>query len=996
MVSVFTMVLVLIFAAALTQSVKAQPPAGDCPELVAGKILSAITSPANPFCIQVKVAPGEGVQVVADHSTDLLLRVTGAGEPVLADGFEFGRETVTLSIPGQYRIEIIDIEKNAGDSSITVPMSRVPLPLQVAAQWQQAERRATESKSSGTIKDISASLELWQALGDASSMARTWLKLGDAKLSIDPSGAREAYEQAFSICHSLDELRCSAEAANNSGLTARQLGDFNGSLSRLQEAARGWETLRLPISRGKTLSNLGILYTRTGNFQQAVNNYNQALVILEKHDPLAYARTLSNLGLCYLAFAQYDEGARKFQQAIEIEKKIKGAEGDLIRTRMNFGRALMLENKLKSARAMLEETLDLSRRRSDRNLRAFTLNNLGQTLLRLRQAEDAEPRLKEALDLHHSTGDKRGEAIALHYLGVIARERGDVARARELLSQALQLRRDYGIRDEAADSLYELASLEFAAGESQRAAGLATEAIPMLEAVRSNVPGAALRASFYARRRNLLDLLVTISMRPDNKDAVIDGLIAAELGRGRALLDLITERQFNSGRPHALTERQANIRQEIDLLLQQAVVHPSDYDKIKSRIQALIAEDEQLEAGIRESIGNREPGARPLSSVSALQHEVLSRRSAILEYQLGEESSHLWLVRDRQIEVFTLPSRAVIEKQVAGAAGLFDKVNDRRRDPAKQAAFHDAMRRLSHQLLGPLRGRKLPQLVILVLDGDLHRVPFAALQLPSGDYLGLQHDLLRAPSAAFLMQAGGPRPLTAFPKTVIAFYDPVFSASDSRVPEAVRKPADPPGPVRLPFGTELNTISSLVPQPRRDFFGSLDATYNKLSNAHLDRYAVIELSTHAVINDQAPEMSSIALSVVDRAGHPLSGLILPYQLAGIPLNGSVVVLSACDTALGKKILGEGMLGFTSSLFSAGASQLVLTLSEVNAEAASVFLSETYSHFFAPGSVSMEHSLTLARQTLQKSDRWSDPYYWASFVEIGAPAPAYRRHKNGAI
>jgi len=947
--------------------------------------------------MQVDVFPGEATQVIADYTADLALRVAGPID-LLADGFEFDRETVTLSTPGQYRIEIVNLAQDSGSSAIT--MSRIPLSLQVAAQWQQAERLASESKSSGTIKDISASLELWQALGDASSTARTWLKLGDAQLSSDPAAAREAYEQAFTICHALNELRCIAEAANNSGLTARQLGDFHGSLNRLQEAARGWETLHLQNSQGKTLSNLGILYTRTGNFEKAVNSYNQAIAILKDQDNLAYARTLNNLGLCYLAFAQYNRGADYFRQTIEIEKNLKGAESDLFRTRMNYGRTLMLEGKLDSARSVLEETLDLSRNRPDRNLRAFTLNNLGQTLLRMRQPDAAEPRLKDALDLHRMTGDKHGEALALHYLGQIARGRGDLAGARELLNQSLQILRDYEMRDDAADSLYELASLEFAAGESQRAASLATEAISFLEAVRGQVPGASLRASFYARRRNLLDLLVTIATRRDNKDAAVDGLIAAELGRGRALLDILAERA--SSRTEALSSRQKEIRQKVDMLIADAAsaARPEDFERkyarAKPRIQALIAEDEEVEASIRESIGNREPGARPLSSVSALQHEVLSPRSTILEYQLGEQASHLWLVRDRQIEVFTLPSRAVIEKQVAAVVGLFDKVNDRLRDPAKQAAFQDGMRRLSYELLGPLQSRKLPQLVILVLDGDLHRVPFAALQLPSGDYLGLRHDLLRAPSAAFLMQASGPRPLYAFPKTMIAFYDPIFSVSDSRVPAAVRKAADSPGPARLPFGDELNTIAGLVPQVRRDFFGSFDATYHKLRNAHLGRYAVIELSTHAVINDQAPEMSSISLSVVDRAGHLVSGLVLPYQLAGISMNGSVVVLSACDTALGKKVLGEGMIGFTSGLFSAGASQLVLTLSEVNAEAASVFLSETYSHFFAPGSISMEHSLTLARQTLQKSDRWSDPYYWASFVEIGAPAPAYRQHKNGAI
>ena len=117
----------------------------------------------------------------------------------------------------------------------------------------------------------------------------------------------------------------------------------------------------------------------------------------------------------------------------------------------------------------------------------------------------------------------------------------------------------------------------------------------------------------------------------------------------------------------------------------------------------------------------------------------------------------------------------------------------------------------------------------------------------------------------------------------------------------------------------------------------------------------------------------------------MDGFLHPYDLAGFPLNGSTVVLSACGTALGKQVIGEGLAGLTASLFQAGAAQLVLTLSEVDAEASAEFFSAAYRRFFAPHPMSMEHSLTLARRTLAHSVRWSDPYYWASFIVIGRPS-----------
>jgi CHAT domain-containing protein len=161
----------------------------------------------------------------------------------------------------------------------------------------------------------------------------------------------------------------------------------------------------------------------------------------------------------------------------------------------------------------------------------------------------------------------------------------------------------------------------------------------------------------------------------------------------------------------------------------------------------------------------------------------------------------------------------------------------------------------------------------------------------------------------------------------------------------------------------------------------------------LERYAVVHFSTHAVINDDIPELSRIALSVVDRQDRRVSGFLFPYQLADLRMNDTVVVLSACDTALGKKVLGEGLMSFSTSLFSAGASQLVLTIAKVDAQASSLFLSDVYSHFLRRTGTSMEHALTLARQSFLRSDRWSDPYYWASYVVVGMPTPSNQSAKG---
>jgi CHAT domain-containing protein/Tfp pilus assembly protein PilF len=962
-------------------------PANDCAELSEGKALSVVVSPKRPACVSITVQSGKATQVIAEHPDDLALRLHSQGREILADGFEFGQETITVNTAGQYRIEISFLGANPESSDRAVDVSRKALPLKEAVEWQASEALATDSKRSPKVPNILASLERWQALQDSSSIARTWIKLGDAVLSMgDPGRAHDAYERALEICHSLSDTRCAAEAANNSGYAAQQLGDLAISFTRLDEAAKGWQGLSRPLYQGRTLSNLGILYSHAGDFQRAISAYDRAAAIFRPLDSLGYAKVLNNLGLCYLSLAQYDQARIYFKKAIAAEGKLPGAHGDWLRARLNLGRTLMLQGRLEQARILLEELVAETEKQSDRIVRPYALNNLGQILLRLNLPGAAEARLRKAFHLHRTVGDKRGEAIAEHYLGLIARKRGDIPVARELLSQALEIRRTCGLRDDAADSLFALAELELTAGDSDQAKSLAEEAIPLLESIRSNIPGAALRASFYARRRNLLDLLVAIAMRPGNQNAVTDGFLAAELGRSRSLLDILSERDRSSPKPSELIERQAKVRREINFLSRMVADESDGKEGAKTRLEALIAEDQQVEARIRASIEDREPGARPLSSLRSLQQEVLSPQTAILEYQLGESRSYLWLVRDQKIEVFPLPARSVIERRISVAVSLFGKIQERRSNPAVQDRYVKAMQRLSATLLGSLQPPALPPLLILVLDGDLHRVPFSALRLSTGEYLGFRHDLVCAPSAAFLQQSRQQEHAVPFPRSILAFYDPVFSAGDPRVPQVFRKPAGTKTlPLaRLPFDDELQTITRLVPKSRRDLRKGFDANARTLESLPLDQYGILHLSTHAVVNEEIPELSRIALSAVDREGRPLDGFLFPYQLANLHLRHSTVVLSACETALGKKILGEGLAGFASSFFSAGASQLVLTVSTVDAQASSVFLSETYARVLASHPESMEHALTLARRSFLRSDRWSDPYYWASFVVIGIP------------
>jgi CHAT domain-containing protein/tetratricopeptide (TPR) repeat protein len=966
-----------------------------CIPLPFGQTSNSSTSLNHPACYLVRLGEGEASQLILTQEADLAINVTKESVSILVDGFEFGPETATIYDPGLYRVEILPVKSRG--ATIRLSMSRTSVPLQQAALWRESENWATRSKQTGNPDDIARSLQLWQQSGDISAVARTQLKTGDALFNVrELSGAREAYEEAWKLCRGEGDVRCSAEAANNSGLVSRDLGEFSRSLERLTQAIGDWRQLKNREAEAKTLSNLGLLYRQVSDYQQAISSYEQAETILRPLDSVAYGRILNNLGLCYQNMAELNRANDYFSRALARQIAGHSARDEVI-ARLNLGRNYLLEGHMETALLILNRALEQATDQGYRQVMADTLNNLGQTLIEMHRYEPAKSRLEEALKLHRALGDRRIESSDLHFLGVVALARDDIAAAQRLFLDAISLRRSCELRDPLTDSLFALATLKRKAGDQQATRDLADQAIEIAESIRQRVPSAALRASFYVRKRRFFDLLVDVSMASDNPQSVADGLFAAERGHGRALLDLLAEGSIQGSIPKELIDRRASVQRQIDLLsVRLGGISASSEPNLRRRVDELVAEDQEIEARMRQLAGTDVLGHGFVSAAelqSELQHNLLPADSALLEYHLGPERSYLWFMTTTDIRVFRLPPRGAVEAQITNAVDPFGKILERRRSPQKQLAFERAMHILSATLLGPLRDTSLPERLIIVPDGGLHRVPFAALQLPrTGRPLGLVHDLIQIPAAAYLKAGKQPQPISDFPRTFLAFADPVFSPDDPRVELRLHTGTASASDLRLPrlpFNAEIATVESLVPPNKLRILRGFDANLEMARRLPLSEYAVLHFSTHALIDDRIPELSRVALTMVERDGRPVDGFLRSYQLSQLHLNGSVFVLSACDTALGKQVLGEGLAGLTASLFHAGAAQLVLTLAEVDAEASSAFLQEAYRHVFAARNtgkpaLSMEHALTLARRAMARSSRWSDPYYWGSFAIYGRP------------
>src|SRR5262249_15798068 len=332
-----------------------------------------------------------------------------------------------------------------------------------------------------------------------------------------------------------------------------------------------------------------------------------------------------------------------------------------------------------------------------------------------------------------------------------------------------------------------------------------------------------------------------------------------------------------------------------------------------------------------------------------------------------------------------------------------------------ETEFHNASTALSQMLLGPVASQLGTKRIVVVADGALQYIPFAALPVPIGHTadaldnsatyrpLIAEHEIASWPSGP---ARGGIRKdvtnRTAAPKTVAVLADPVYTIEDPRIKVSVTKPAPeiarrvatrPPEVVRsasesgltnfrrLRFSREeAETIATLA-AGRELTALDFEASRATATSEKLNEYRILHFAAHGLLNSNHPELSGLVLSLVDQQGKSQDGFLRIHEIYNLKLNADLVVLSACQTALGKEIRGEGLVGLTRGFMYAGAARVIASLWNVEDRATAELMKRFYEGMLnrqlKPAAALREAQLTLARDK-----RWSAPYYWAAFVLQG--------------
>jgi CHAT domain-containing protein len=570
-------------------------------------------------------------------------------------------------------------------------------------------------------------------------------------------------------------------------------------------------------------------------------------------------------------------------------------------------------------------------------------------------------------------------------------------------------------------------------------------ALKIIESLRMKIEIQELRSSFLASVYSFYEVYTDLLMRM-HKSSPSEGFDAAALqmserGRARTLLELLAEARadINPGGDPKLVERKHSLQQLIKDKTDRLIRMLNDKQAqakaaaAKKEIDDLTGEYQRVQAQIRVASPRYAALTQPEPlKVSEIQQLVLDEDTVLLEYALGEERSYLWVMTQTKITSFELPKHSEIDKLARPVYELLTEpykckdrdtlAKKRKRIADAEALWAKSAAELSRVLIGPAASMLESKRLLIVGDGILQYIPFAALPDPgvaqkSGQCKGAgvpiieNHEIINLPSASTM------HALRSFPenpagrlKSLAVLADPVFQRGERRPASGGRDYAQSTSPLtdiiasheslttaarqagimcgkeafpRLLYSRqEADSIAALV--QAKDRLKSLDyqASKKTATSPELSSYRIVHFATHGILNSVNPEMSGIVLSLFDERGDQQDGFLLLQDIYSLKLPAELVVLSACQTALGKEIKGEGLVGITRGFMHAGSPRVIASLWQVDDVATANLMKRFYENMLKGRGLRPAAALREAQKAMRKNPVYCAPHYWAGFIFQG--------------
>ena len=879
-----------------------------------------------------------------------------------------------------------------------------------------------------------------------SNMAITYgVALGELYAPLQP------LEQALALRDAENDLRGALRVRLNLGTAYDVIGDrykaleyFTQALKQLQDINQV-TPLTDPSDLATALNNVGIAYDKLGDLGRAMDHYQRALETYKPHDPKR-AVALDNIGELYAALGDYDRARHYYDLALafwnSLEKPEVNQKANLL---IHIGEYYLAQNDLTKSLNFFQEAHDLT---TNPIQKADAQTYIGTVLILQGNPQLAFHRFQRALDIQVDKKNRRGEAITRQKQGETYALLGQQLEAVAALDRALNLwRLVQDPRGEAA-TLHSIAKVKSDQNKLREALEHSKQAISLVESLRTKVSSHQLRTSYFAHQENYYSLNIDLNMRlyeeTRDRQFLAAALHASERSRARSLMDSLSETfsKVTEGINPELLQREHQVqrrlqsKQEAQTKLLSTKFSEKDATAINRDLVQLIQEHNDLKDRIRRSSPRYSQLTEPQPIGLEEIQQLLDNDTLLVEFATGEKRSYAWIVGKGSLESVTLPAR----QEIAATAqrvrkALVDRNQQSRGETAIQRRariqrlkeeFDVASSLLSQMVLDPIRSHLGKKRLLIVADGDLQMVPFAALPAPKDQAtetpkntsetakrrLIHDHEIITVDSASVLaLQRRSLANRKPAPQAVAVLAEAVFQLNEpdkeqarghGKTPKpAPAETANPNGAVKnpdltralrsvgldsislLPFSRdEARAIEKVSPRGSTKIALRFEASRATVMSPALARYRYVHFATHGIVDLENPDFSGIILSLVDEQGRPQDGYIRLHEIYNLNLPAELVVLSACETGIGKQVRGEGLIALTRGFMYAGAKKVVASLWQVQDAATARLMAEFYKEMFS-NNLPPAAALRAAQITMsERKQESSDPYYWAGFVLQG--------------
>jgi CHAT domain-containing protein/tetratricopeptide (TPR) repeat protein len=911
---------------------------------------------------------------------------------------------------------------------------------QAAVALQEGRRLLKRGKADQALGQLQTALKLYTAAKNNHGIAATNNELGDLYLRQGQYNvALDHYKRALDGFVQGDKKQAEATAAAsmvdsrlananiaddefNANLMLAKIGDVSFRLGRLAEASAAYGQMQAKKPEGaasRTTRRFGGLGGMLGSIStgrvEVGAPTSAAIGLLEAKKELDLYRdsivySSYEFGMGRLAYAQkdFDSAKKHFENALDSLGSSLGGITKLGQTRRyraaartSLGDVALRQVRLKDAGKLYADAIKGAQEDKRIDLVWPAQRGLGRSFW-LQAVQEGE--VKKSNALRESALKNYRDAIQ-----TIETLRAGSLRADEARTTFLGTTKD--VFDETASALAEmalLASPTVGAPLSGKALDYAAEAFKVTE---------------QSRSRSLLDLL------SETGTSITEGIPA----------ELLKRKQNNLDRQQEIAEELTGV----SLVADEDKKKPSD---LEEELEKLQTEFDDIENQIRTASPRYASltAGKPLS-LAEVQGNVLDDQTVLLEYSLGSEASYLWAVTKNGVALYKLPARSVLEKLATDLRAQLipsklqrrivgiDVMADSQRGLGVSAApfaedaasFVLASNALYKAVIEPAGSTIGEKRLLIVADGALNYVPFEALvKAPeSADYSSLPYliksnEIIYAPSAS-VVGAIRQQDNSRAGRAMLILADPVFNSNDARahgaaasanssetrglgiqsaLTDVAGQDASPTAESAkmqgLPLArlagtrTEAEQIVKLAKTSgtQADVWLDLDASEDNLETRDISKYRVLHIATHGLLNAERPQFTGLVLSLVGNKSE--DGFLRTDEVFNLHLGAPLVMLSACETGLGKEKRGEGVMGLTRAFIYAGAPTVGVTLWSVADKSTAELMTDFYKRLLitpspaSSGGVSASAAMRDAQLAMITGKKYSAPFYWAPFVLVG--------------